>query len=196
MGSISRFNLTEIITTYNIHSFIETGTGLGESLIYALSYDFKKFYSIEINEELYNKVKNEINNEKCLILNNSSEEGLEFILTNFNVKNVLFWLDAHFPGADFGLSSYHETKDEKLRIPLESELRKICNIRDISKDFFIIDDLRIYEDGPFHGGNWENRKILGGDNINFIYELFEKTHIIEKDFRDQGYIIVKPKINN
>ena len=45
-------------------------------------------------------------------------------------------------------------------------------IRDISNYVFIIDDLRIYEDNNYEHGNWSDRKIYGGDGIDFIYNLF------------------------
>jgi len=108
-------------------------------------------------------------------------------------KKIVYWLDAHFPGADFGLSSYDGTADRNLRIPLESELRKICQLRDVKNDIFIIDDLRIYEDGPFQNGNWPERLKLGGSGIGFVYELLDKTHHIQRDYRDEGYIVCLPR---
>ena len=35
-----------------------------------------------------------------------------------------------------------------------------------------MDDLRVYKDGPYEGGNWEYRSQAGSDNIDFVYELF------------------------
>jgi hypothetical protein len=59
-------------------------------------------------------------------------------------------------------------------------------------DYFIMDDLRIYEDGNFESGSWSDRQRIGGDGINFIYDLLSKTHFIERDYRNEGYIICKP----
>ncbi len=95
------------------------------------------------------------------------------------------WLDAHFPGADFGKSAYNSIADKNLRIPLESEMRKICQLRDVTKDIFIIDDLRIYEDGPFQNGNWSERLKIGGSGIGFVYDLLDKTHHILSDYGDK-----------
>lgn len=194
MGHVDRFDLNKLIKEYNISIFIETGTGIGVSLEYALKFPFKKFYSIEIIEELFNVAKNKYGGDNCIILNKTSKEGLNQILTELgDNKNVMFWLDAHFPGADFQLSSYSSTKDNELRIPLESELREIKRVRDTTNDIFIVDDLRIYEDGNFSGGNWVDRRTLGGNGIGFIYELFGDTHEISRDYRDQGYIQLLPK---
>jgi hypothetical protein len=193
MGHIYRFDIKNIIETFNTKTFIETGTGEGVSLRHALQFDFDKIYTIEMVEELYNRTKRVFNDEKINFVLNNSKEGLIEILKDFNKdENILFWLDAHFPGADFGLCSYADEKNDKIRIPLESELIAISSIRDCSKDYFIIDDLRIYEDGNFEGGNWSDRKTLGADGIDFIHNLFSKTHSIIKDYRDQGYIILIP----
>ena len=106
---------------------------------------------------------------------------------------IVFWLDAHFPGEMHGLP-YDSEKDMDLRLPLERELRIIKDIRDTSNDYFIIDDLRIYEDGPFSGGVWQDRLKMGGNGIDFIYQLFESTHTISRDYRNEGYIILEPHV--
>ncbi len=80
-----------------------------------------------------------------------------------------------------------------LRLPLERELVIIKEGRDTSRDCFLIDDLRIYEDGPFTSGNWKDRKTMGGDGIDFIYRLFQETHTIVRDYAHEGYIVVRPK---
>ena len=52
MGSLSRFNLNDAIKKYNLKTFIETGTGVGDSLFYAAKHSFNHFYSIELNHQL------------------------------------------------------------------------------------------------------------------------------------------------
>jgi hypothetical protein len=195
MGHIDRFNLKNYIDDYNIDIFIETGTGIGESIKHAVNYYFKNIFTIEIINSLYLNCKEKFKDYKnCHFINDNSKDGLIKVLSDINENDkVLFWLDAHFPGADFGLDSYGGTTDSEKRIPLESELRTINSVRNIRNDVFIIDDLRIYEDGPFEGGIWPERRFLGGNGIDFIYEIFQETHTIEKDYREQGYIICKPK---
>ena len=195
MGHIDRFNIQSYIDKYNTSIFVETGTGIGCSLQHAVQFTFEKIYTIEIIESLYLKCKEEFNkHSNCTFINNNSKDGLIDIISKVDSnKNICFWLDAHFPGADFGLVSYDSTEDADTRIPLESELRVIVSNRDVKNDVFVIDDLRIYEDGPFEGGIWPQRKQLGAEGIGFIYELFNETHDISKDYRDQGYIILTPK---
>ena len=193
MGSLDKHDIEYIKTKYNLDIYIETGTGSGQCLDYALQYKFDSFHSVEINLNLFSeaiyKYKTNVN---CYIYKGNSFTVLPDILNCIN-SNVLFWLDAHFPGADFGMAEYGSTNDYNTRIPLEKELRTIKENKNISKDVFIIDDLRIYEDHQYMGGNWPSRKLLGGEGIGFIFELFEDTHNIQRDFRDQGYVIITPK---
>jgi hypothetical protein len=42
-------------------------------------------------------------------------------------------------------------------------------------------------------GNWKDRILYGGDGIQFIYDLFDKTHNISKLLNHQGYVILAPK---
>lgn len=106
----------------------------------------------------------------------------------------MFFLDAHFPGADFHLASYFDEKDENIRIPLKRELQTIVKYKKgFENDVFVIDDLRIYEDGPFEGGNWPLRAALGSDGIDFVFDLLNNTHNISKNYKSQGYIIALPK---
>jgi len=194
MGHIDRFNIQTYIEDFDTSIFIETGTGIGHSLQHAVQFPFEKIYTIEIVESLYEQCKEQFKEHtNCEFINNNSKDGLVDILKGTKEGNICFWLDAHFPGADFGLVPYGTTKDASMRIPLESELRAIVEVRDTKNDVLLIDDLRIYEDGPFQGGNWNERSTLGADGIDFIYELFDKTHDISKDFRDQGYIVITPK---
>jgi hypothetical protein len=76
---------------------------------------------------------------------------------------------------------------------LEKEVRTIKQHRDTTKDVFIIDDLRVYEDNNYSDGNWPLKSQVGGDGIDFIFELFQDTHNIERDLRHQGFLIITPK---
>jgi hypothetical protein len=196
MGELRFFDLTEPIKEYNLSVFIETGTGLGGSVESILEYDIiDKIYSIEIIEDLYNKCVDKFKSYSNIkIINSSSYNGLKEILPTISKEtNILFWLDAHFPGADFHFTTYESTNNEDLRIPLKSEIDLIYSLRKGCKDVFIIDDLRIYEDGPYELGNWDKRKELGGEGIDFIINKYESTHNIHKNFNHQGYLFLLPK---
>jgi len=196
MGHISRaIDVVKTCARDNIVNFVETGTGDGSSCRHvAGAVKNINIHTIEYVPEILEKTKAVLGPLYANInfhLGSSKDVLAELVPTLRG--GTLFWLDAHFPGADYGLASYDSFEDKTIRIPLEVELETICSLRDISKDVFVMDDLRIYEDGPFEEGNWTGRKILGGVGIDFIRKLLEITHNIEKSYSQQGFIIARPK---
>ncbi len=194
MGQLNQaIQIENVLDFYTIDNFVETGTGAAEVVrsVNEINEDVN-IHTIEIIEEIYDK-----NKIKFSYLNNvnwhlgESSEVLPEIIPKLK-GNTLFWLDAHFPGADFGLASYGDVKDINKRLPLKTELETIVKGRDVSNDVFIIDDLRIYEDGPFEHGSWSDRKLYGGDGIGFIEELVDDTHYVVKSYNQQGYIMLFP----
>ena len=194
MGTIKRFEIDKLIKKYNLKNYVETGTGSGTCLEYAMRFSFDTFYSIEIHNVIYEKVQEKFSGSKNLkiLLGNSYDRMPEILSEIEGGGNTMFFLDAHFPGVDFGHNSFLDEKDDNKRIPLQRELEVIKQNRDISSDIIIADDLRIYEDGPFEGGNWNERHLYGGNGIGFIEDLFGETHKIQKSYKDQGYIILAP----
>lgn len=192
MGAIYQHDVPEYIEKYNLENYVETGTGVGDCLQHALKFDFKKLISVEIYPKVFEGAVNKFKDTKAEVLLGNSYEVLPSILNNLE-GNVLFFLDAHFPGADFHYETYNSTTDYDTRLPLEKEVRTIKQHRDTTKDVFIIDDLRVYEDNNYSDGNWALKSQVGGDGIDFIFELFQDTHNIERDLRHQGFLIITPK---
>jgi hypothetical protein len=194
MGALNRFDLCRIIKEYKIPYFFETGTFWGDGVAYALQSPFKRLYSVEVVPEIANKAARRfINNKDVCILEGDSVSILGQELP-YVKGNCLFWLDAHFPGADAGLAAYNAGTDEDLRLPLEKELEVISRLRSNYKDVLILDDLRIYEDGPFVNGNVPADALPGEKRtINFIYRYFGETHQVMKCYLDEGYILLFPR---
>ena len=194
MGQLNEaIQIKNVLDFYDIKNFIETGTGQAEVVQTVVEADETlNIHTIEVIPEIYDK--NKINFSYLKDVNwhlGTSFDILPQILPN--LKGVaLFWMDAHFPGADFGLSSYGDEKDDDKRLPLKKELETIVENRDTTNDVFVIDDLRIYEDGPFESGNWDERSKYGGDGIEFIEKLFDETHYIVRSYNAQGSIILFP----
>lgn len=197
MGAISQYNINRIIRDYNISFFFETGTWKGDAVAYALNYPFKRIISAEIVSVIANEAKSRFQHEpRVTILEASSTEALSTELPSLN-GNCLFWLDAHFPGADAGLERYDAIKDEDIRLPLEKELSIIHHLRENHNDVLIIDDLRVYEDGPYENGSSPADTLPRKDrDIDFINHLFGKTHIPMRTYRNEGYILLFPKAVN
>jgi len=194
MGQLNEaIQIKNVLDFYDIKNFVETGTGQAEVVQTVVEADENlNIHTIEVIPEIYDK--NKINFSYLKDVNwhlGTSFDILPEILPDLK-GTTLFWMDAHFPGADFGLSSYGDEKDDDKRLPLKKELETIVENRDVTNDVFVIDDLRIYEDGPFGDGNWEDREKYGGDGIEFIEELFDETHYVVKSYNAQGSILLFP----
>ena len=194
MGQLNQaIQIKNVLDFYDIKNFVETGTGQAEVVRSVYEADESlNIHTIEVVPEIFdqNKIKYSYLKDVSWHLG-TSFKILPVILPTFD-GNTLFWMDAHFHGADFGLSSYGDEKDMDKRLPLQKELESIVQSRDVSNDVFVIDDLRIYEDGPFETGNWDERTKYGGYGIGFIEEMFEKTHYIGRSYNAQGSIILFP----
>ena len=205
MGQITAFDLKEFIENFKTEIYFETGTGECVSLNYASKFDFKKLYSVDLDIELYNSAvdKFKLDNRVSLINNFSSKALEEFIPVIDKNTPILFFLDAHFPGADFHKTTYEQSIREYKEdaFPLEKEIRTILSLRDYKKDVFIIDDFVLYDKnnqyesirrGQVWQYDWLQEELNIKTNSDFIFELFDGTHTLEKDYRHQGYLIIKP----
>ena len=193
MGDLRRFELDRYREHYSLNTLFETGTFHGQGVQQALDNGFDSVYSVEIMDEFFDEcVERFSTNDNVTLLKGHSADLLDESLPSID-GNIFFWLDAHFPGADGGLRDYDAESDETLRCPLENELRVIAKHRRGAPDVFLIDDLRIYEDGKFeNGGLPANVSRPPGANIDFVYELFGDSHHIIKLYYDEGYILLLP----
>jgi len=208
MGQITAFDLNYFINNFKTTVYFETGTGIGESLSYANKYNFNKFFTVDIDKELSNRIKERYSHQKNIevICDYSKNAIIDYLPKIPQSDNILFFLDAHFPGADFHKISYEESirtyKEDAF--PLQKELELIIKYRDVKNDVFVIDDFVLYENGDYdtikEGVVWKYEWLqeeLGlKTNSDFIYNLFEKTHDFRKDTRHQGYLVITPKIKN
>jgi len=120
MGELNQHNLSAYIQKYGCSYFIETGTGIGTGLSFAIKHRFAEFISIEINRELFERAKSKfLEHKHVMILNESSIDGLNTAIDSLpDNDRILFWLDAHFPGADFQLGSYDDVHEDYIKYPL------------------------------------------------------------------------------
>lgn len=187
MGKIEKFDLQKLKAENSLKIAVETGTFKGDGAKY-LANLFETVYTIELVESCFNSADfSKFINIKPYL--GKSVDILPIVLKKEVNTPCLFWLDAHLP-------SFHHSQKNTLdvELPLESELELIRKIKNIKNDVFIIDDLRIYEDGPFSNGVWSERKRYTNMNgIQFIEKSFQDTHDIEKLYSDEGYVILTPK---
>lgn len=201
MGQITYFDLNAIINNFKCSTYVETGTGIGVSLEYALNFPFKKYFTVDIDKNLLESVKNKLNNDKITYVNGLSTESLKLILPQLNdEQSILFFLDAHLPGADFHKITYEESMKtyKEHSLPLEEELNIILEYRKDKKDVIVIDDLQLYENSNYQHKTWflENlQEELGlRKSSTFVYDKFNTTHNIDKFFAHQGYLLLTPKL--
>jgi hypothetical protein len=194
MGTLRRFDLTH----FACDVFFETGTGTGGSLAYAHEAgNFSRFYSVEIHAETARFAQIRFANAgNTKIINSSSASALDSYLDEIDLGSpILFFLDAHFPGEaskDFGGYKYSEPRE--LKLPLANEVKIIKHRRPLCDDVIIVDDLRIYEDGPFEYGGmpeWAQTLDEVDRSISFICDTFPDRKIL-RDYRDEGYLLIVP----
>lgn len=199
MGSLVRFDLGKLACDFGCVVFVETGTGTGGGVLHAArTVPFEQLYTIELHAEVARTARTALAVEpRIALLEGNSEDCLRQLLSELPAdRPALFWLDAHFPGADFGYASYDSERDDSRRLPLERELQVIRELRPQGGDVILIDDLRIYEDGPYKSGNIpDSAQTLVPDrrHIRFVEELFGPTHHLHRLYQEEGYIVLLPQ---
>lgn len=215
MGDLKHFDLGRIAYLGNCKFFVETGTFEGDTTQHVYdntSYDdlgknrvdLVKFWTIECDASYAVKARERFKDcPNIEVVHEDSITGLEYVDSKCN-GNTIFWLDAHFVGSDGGHNSYDRDKDVKSRLPLEWEL-KILEQRLLSyRDVIIIDDVRIYEDGPFECGTFDDAmrsmnssvrrsQISPYNSIDPLLKPFAQTHNVYKLYKHQGYAVLLPK---
>lgn len=194
MGELFIHDLQPYIDKYGCNVFVETGTGIGTGLEHALKYGFRGYGSVEINRQLFNDAQKKYGDQVRLV-HDHSVTGLKHLigLLYGNPISILFWLDAHFPGADFQLGSYDDPHPDEIKYPLLEELKTIFRLRPDNKDVFIIDDLQLYEDGDYELELAPDFLAKHRRPIQPILDIVSKTHNIKRDYRHQGFLILEPK---
>jgi SAM-dependent methyltransferase len=111
-------------------------------------------------------------------------------------KPRLIFLDAHFAGgADFkGMDAYLKSTQDPRSFPLIEELRALAG-KGLTQDWIIMDDARLYVDGPFARGEcpgWA-RQWTQKPQLDECLALFAATHDLHVLRQDEGYFILIPK---
>ena len=177
-----------------IKHFVETGTGRGESLKFMHHVTEGKldtYCTVEIWPALWEAARQNFPWANCY--SGHSPQALEAILPCIpEDEPIIFWLDAHFPGADFGLAERKKDHDDAENWPLAKELEVINRLRPARKDIILIDDYRMVEDFKVPKmkqlfPNW----VYPGPG--FIDELFGETHNRKIISQMQYYLVLTPK---
>lgn len=171
------------------------GVGVG----HALGFPFDTISSIEVEWILFLQGQTHFSkhpDDRVRLYNGESLDVLPKILALIpDDEPVMFWLDAHFPGADFRIRNPSDEWRDSVRLPLETELSVIKANRPLGQDVILCDDARIYIDGPFSSGNIpdEYRPVCPrARDLEFVHRMFLETHEIEVTFEAEGFITMLP----
>lgn len=190
MGNLSHFDVGQLMARHGVTQFVETGTGLGGSCLHATRYPFKGVYTIECDRPTVAAARRKLAGTQAIVFEGYTVDVLRDVIMVLAPEPTLWWLDAHFPGSDIkGYITVGQSGPELL--PLEREVRAIAWSRNVMRDVFLIDDLRLYERQPFQHGNMPQDWPTPG--IGFIEETFGSTHEIRRDLSDEGYIVCTPR---
>jgi predicted O-methyltransferase YrrM len=118
----------------SIDTLIETGTYLGD-MVYANINNFKKIYSVELDEKLYRRARARFKKYKHIRIVHGDSAAVLSVLVNKIHSKSLFWLDAHYSG---GITAKGENNT-----PVERELNIILR-RWKKGSAIIIDDARLF----------------------------------------------------
>lgn len=192
MGSLHNFNqecksLGALKQKYDLNVFVETGCFRGNTLRFMTQFGFDRMYSCDVDIEMINLCKDISSNLE--LFHGTSVEFLESILPGLNSDRILFFLDAHLPEHD--KNNGGKIIETDLNFPLEQEIQIIDKYRNDKQDVIVCDDLRIYEDGPFEGGNWETRKQFGKLDLDF---LKSHNYDVRRFYSQEGYILLTKEL--
>ena len=188
MGTLNNFHTScrpvDLIKhKYKTETFVETGCFRGAGLSFALNAEFKTIYSCDIDKEMVDIC--ERNFSEANIWHTDSITFLKELLPSLdNTSSIFFFLDAHLPEHDKNNGGV--ILDSEFNFPLEEELDIIYSYRKDKRDAILCDDLRIYEDGPFQGGNWSKRSEFGLD-LSFLSRY---NYNVEKFYASEGYLLL------
>nr|WP_159465260.1 class I SAM-dependent methyltransferase [Scandinavium goeteborgense] len=196
MGFLKRFPLNTLVTNNNVSHLIETGYGIGNSCRAALVAGFEEAMSCEIYQPLYEKYL-QGNHGNITV---SPVDSLTFLESTsvgetLNNHRSLIFLDAHYPGSDYGKEEYNSDKWERnVQLPLISELRSLKG--KIDNAAVIIDDCRIYlKDFKVVSGSMPDHAVHEFDRENEFRTLlnsFSDTHSLHWYAEDTGYALLWP----
>lgn len=122
--------------------FIETGTYMGDTVEF-LKNDFKRLFSIELNEDLAAKAAKRFSTEsKIMIVQGDSATQLATLLSEIS-SPVAFWLDGHYSSEYQVGDEYIVTGKGEKDTPVMEELIQISR-HPVKNHVILIDDARLF----------------------------------------------------
>ncbi len=127
--------ITALRDRYELQCFVETGTHMGDTSLWAADH-FARVVTIELSNEYYVEATLRFRGDpRIALLEGHSPEILAELLPS--LPPSVFWLDAHYSGGPTAGSDY--------QCPLLDEIATIA--ADLDRHFVMIDDARLFITG-------------------------------------------------
>lgn len=141
--AVKRKTIIDLSKQYNCTEvFIETGTYMGDTVEF-LKNDFKRLFSIELNEDLAAKAAKRFSTEsKIMIVQGDSATQLATLLSEIS-SPVAFWLDGHYSSEYQVGDEYIVTGKGEKDTPVMEELIQISR-HPVKNHVILIDDARLF----------------------------------------------------
>lgn len=194
MGSLLDLPLKDLATKFGAKVFIETGTGMCAGLQTAVESGlFDEIHSIEIVPELAAAARQRFaTNPQVKIHEGHTLDILPRLLAQYPDERCFIWLDAHYPGADFGLAGYDDETDPDKKLPLQKELA----LFEARSDIVIADDLRIYSGQHWDYDEHATFRLPPYAKINQLdIRRMHDRHEVYAHHHKEGYLFFLPRAN-
>jgi hypothetical protein len=153
--------IKEYAERYKLHTFIETGTFMGE-MIDAVLPAFSKIISIEVDSVLAERAqKNFSIYPHVTIIQGDSGEVLPLVIAGIK-EPCLFWLDAHYSGGVTGMSD--------VETPIINELNILLDQRQ-PDHVILIDDAREFTENNNYPTLDEVSKLVQSQRPDWIVQV-------------------------
>ena len=208
MGHISSIDIGGLQKRFKLKTYVELGLGVADCLQWALQFPFEGFYSVDLDHELVDRA--EFLKNRATIVCDYSTNFLKEFLPKLDKDNpICLFYDSHFPFSDIKNLPYSESieKYRNQALPLEEEVKITAELHNNPGNVYIIDDAHLvltgkecHEIGIEHyrnGNGFPDREYAKSLGINlskdFIYDTWDKTHLIEILPYSQGFFVITPK---
>ncbi len=153
--------IKEYAQKYKLHTFVETGTFMGE-MIDAVLHTFSKIISVEVDQALAERAHKKFSvHPRVTIMRGDSGKLLPAIVADIK-EPCLFWLDAHYSGGVTGMSD--------LETPIINELDILLDDRQ-PDHVILIDDAREFTGNNNYPAVAEVRRIIASRHPGWIVQV-------------------------
>jgi len=171
VSSITTLSATgnqQVFEKYLNNYFVESGTYLGDGVVFALNAGYQEVRTVELSREYYKKAVDRFrDNTHVKIWYGDSSNLLGEMIKDIR-EPITFWLDGHYSGGD--------TASGKYTSPIIQELNLISK-HPIKTHVILIDDVRDF--GSYYFGYTTMEEIVAKIyEINPNYQItFERGHV-------------------